>query len=91
MVESSNLSGPIIKRTNMPYLAVYSTDNKFMSNLIDWINNQTVAKDSTIVRLHDMDPYEEVDLLKAQIEGMTVRIYDLESKLNDSSIQTIDA
>lgn len=60
------------------YLAVHSTDGKFMCRLIDWLNKQDVAKGSTVVRVHDMDPYEEADLLRAQIEGMTIRIHDAE-------------
>ena len=62
------------------YLAVRSTDGKFMHSLINWLNRQHVKKDSTIVRVHDTDPYEEVDLLRAQIEGMTTRINDVERK-----------
>lgn len=60
------------------YLAVHSTDGKFMCRLIDWLNNQDVAKGSTVIRVHDMDPCEEIDLLRAQIEGMTIRIHDAE-------------
>lgn len=60
------------------YLAVCSSDSRFMCRLIDWLNKQDVAKDSTVIRVHDMDPYEEVDRLRAQIEGMTIRIHDAE-------------
>lgn len=63
-----------------PYLAVHSTDKKFMSSLIEWLKNQAVEKGSTVVRIHEFDPYEEVDLLRAQIEGMTIRLHDAEDK-----------
>jgi hypothetical protein len=63
------------------YLAVHSTDTKFMCRLIDWLNSQPVEAGSTVIRVHDMDPYEEVDLLRAQIEGMTIRIRDLEEMI----------
>ena len=66
--------------TPPPYLAVMSSDSKFMTRLIDWLNAQKVDANSTVIRVHDMDPYEELDLRMAQIEGMTVRIQDLENK-----------
>jgi hypothetical protein len=62
------------------YLAVASTDADFMSRLIDFLDKEPCKADSTLVRVHDMDPYEELDLRLAQIEGMTVRIQDLERK-----------
>lgn len=61
------------------YLAVMSTDAKFMCRLIDWLNTAKCDSGSTVIRQHDMDPYEELDLRMAQIEGMTERIRDLES------------
>lgn len=65
-----------------PYLAVMSSDSKFMLRLIDWLNAQKVDSNSTVIRVHDMDPYEELDLRLAQIEGMTIRIQDLERRAN---------
>jgi len=64
---------------NQPsYLAVWSTDSEFLCRLIDWLNTAKCEPGSTIIRQHDMDPFEELDLRMAQIEGMTVRIRDLE-------------
>ena len=60
------------------YLAVHSTDTKFMVRLIKWLADQDVKVGSTMIRVHDMDPYEEVDMLKGQIEGMTIRIHEAE-------------
>jgi len=60
------------------YLAVCSSDAKFMGRLVNWLNAQSVEHGSTVIRVHDMDPYEEVDLLRAQIEGMTIRLHDAE-------------
>lgn len=62
------------------YLAIMSYDPEFMLKLIGWLNAQKVDSNSTVVRVHDMDPYEELDLRIAQIEGMTERIQDLENK-----------
>ena len=64
--------------SNKPYLAVMSTDTKFMCKLIDWLNSAECEKGSTIIRTHDCDPYEELDLRMAQIEGMKQRIFNLE-------------
>lgn len=69
--------------TPPPYLAVMSSDSKFMIRLIDWLNAQKVDANSTVIRVHDMDPYEELDLRMAQIEGMTERIQDLERRANE--------
>lgn len=63
------------------YICVRSTDSHFMANLIDYISKQDVKKDSTIVRVADMDPFEELDLRLAQIDGMTERIRDLEHEI----------
>ena len=63
---------------------ICSSDTKFMSRLIKWLDSQEVKKDSTVIRVHDMDPYEEVDLLRAQIEGMTIRLHDAEQKLRQN-------
>ena len=64
---------------NQPvYLAVKSTDSEFLCRLIDWLNAAKCKSGSTIIRQHDMDPFEELDLRMAQIEGMTIRIRDLE-------------
>lgn len=60
------------------YVAVRSTDKKFMGRLIDWLNNQPCENGSTVIRQHDNDPYEEMDLRLAQIDGLTTRIFDLE-------------
>jgi hypothetical protein len=62
------------------FLAVASTDADFMCRLIDWLNDQDCEKGSTTIRVHDMDPYEELDLRLAQIEGMKQRIFDLEAR-----------
>ena len=67
----------------MSYLAVKSTDNAFMIRLINWLNNQSVDTGSTIIRHHDDDPFEELDLRMSQIEGMTQRIFDLEDRLRN--------
>jgi hypothetical protein len=66
------------------YLAVMSTDTKFMCRLIDWLNNQSCENGSTVIRQHDSDPYEELDLRLAQIDGMTTRVFDLEKRLADA-------
>lgn len=68
----------------MRWIAVHSTDKKFMSSLIKWLSNQVVEKGSTVIRIHEFDPYEEVDLLRAQIEGMTIRLHDAEKKIDCS-------
>lgn len=73
---------PEIREQDSPYLAVHSTDKKFMSSLIKWLSNQVVEKGSTVIRIHEFDPYEEVDLLRAQIEGMTIRLHDAEKKID---------
>jgi len=65
------------------YLGVMSTDTEFIHRLIDWLNGQSCKKGSTALRLHDMDPFEELDLRLAQIGGMTTRIFDLEKQLAD--------
>ena len=66
------------------YLVVTSNDKTFMINLIDWLSKQSVNKDhNTVVRVSDMDPYEELDLRLAQIEGMTIRINDTEARVKD--------
>ena len=62
-------------------ISVSSTDSEFMVRLMDWLANQTVEDGSTVVRVSDIDPYEEVDLLRAQIEGMTIRLQDAETRL----------
>jgi len=66
------------------YLAVMSTDTQFMCRLIDWLNTAKCEKGTTIIRQHDSDPYEELDLRLAQIDGMTTRIFDLEKRLADA-------
>lgn len=66
------------------YLAVMSTDTKFMCRLIDWLNDQSCEKGSTAIRHHDSDPFEELDFRLAQIDGMTARIFDLEKRLADA-------
>jgi hypothetical protein len=68
----------IIRELPHCYLAVFSTDGKFMGRLVNWLNSQVVEEGSTIIRVHDMDPYEEVALLRAQIEGMKIRLHDAE-------------
>lgn len=70
-----------VSKEDACYVAVYSTDKEFMANLIKYLESQD-TKEGTVARLHDMDPYEEVDLLQAQIEGMKIRMYDAETKLN---------
>jgi hypothetical protein len=52
------------------YLTVCSTDGKFMCLLIDWLNKQDVQKDSTVIRVHDTDPHEEIDQLKEAIDRL---------------------
>lgn len=59
-------------------LVICSTDGKLMCRLIDWLNEAVVEKESTLIRVHEMDPQEEIDLLRAQIEGMSIRIHDAE-------------
>lgn len=76
--QKEQMTNPITPPT---YLAIMSHDPKFMLKLIDWLNAQKVDSNSTVVRVHDMDPYEELDLRIAQIEGMTIRIQDLERKI----------
>lgn len=68
------------KKTNPPdFIAISSSDKRFMHKLIDWLNAQTVIPDSTLIRVCDGDPVEKAELLEAQIEGMKVRIHDLET------------
>ena len=59
-------------------LTIKSTDTTFMLKLIDWLNKQTVKPDSTILIHSNDDPHEELEMRKAQIDGMAIRIHDLE-------------
>ena len=38
-------------RTMNQTISITSKDSKFLCNLIDWLNKQSVAPDSTIIRL----------------------------------------
>lgn len=73
------------KKTNPPhFLAISSSDNQFMHKLIDWLNEQTVKPDSTLIRVCDEDPVEKAELMEGQIEGMTIRIQDLERRRDNT-------
>lgn len=64
-------------------LTITTTDSNFMCRLIDWLNSQYCENNSTTIRHSDYNPFDELDLRLAQIEGMTIRINDLERELQD--------
>lgn len=41
-----------------------------MCRLIDWMNQATCEKDSTMIRVYDKDPQEEIDLLREAINRL---------------------
>ena len=63
------------------FICVNSSDKEFLVILVDWLNKAKCKPNSTIVRVESIDPFEEVDCLRAQIEGMKVRMYDAENKV----------
>lgn len=65
------------------FICVNSSDTKFLVRLIDWLNSQKCEPNSTIVRVQSIDPFEEADYLRAQIEGMKIRMYDAENKVRE--------
>lgn len=60
------------------FVVISSTDGNLMSALIRWLSEKSVERNSTFVRVRDMDPLEEVDLLQAQLEGLKTRLRDAE-------------
>lgn len=61
------------KTTNKSGVTITSADSKFMGRLIDWLASQQCEPNTTIIRVHDRDPYEEID-------NMTRRILELETE-----------
>ncbi len=62
------------------YLSIISSDGKLMSRLIDWLNKQNVAPNSTVIRVHDSDPFAEIDGLTEQIADLKNQIKDLTTR-----------
>lgn len=70
------------------FICVNSSDQKFLVRLIDWLNSQTCEPNSTIVRVQSIDPFKEADYLRAQIEGMKIRMHDAENKIRQLTSNT---
>jgi hypothetical protein len=62
-------------------LLIKSTDGKFMCRLIDWMNETTCEKDSTMIRVYDKDPEEEVESNEKEIDELKDRIHNLEEQI----------
>lgn len=52
-----------------------------MCRLIDWMNQATCEKDSTMIRVYDKDPEEDADSKEKEIEELKERVHNLEEQI----------
>lgn len=70
----------VSEQNKSSYLSIISSDGKLMSRLIDWLNKQNVAPNSTVIRVHDSDPFAEIDCLTENIADLKNQIKDLTTR-----------
>ena len=52
-----------------------------MCRLIDWMSQVTCEKDSTMIRVYDKDPEEEIESNEKEIEELKEKVHNLEEQI----------
>lgn len=67
-------------REPLQHMLISSSDKKFWTSFVNWLERQTAEHGATLTVLED-NPLETIELLEAQIAGMKIRIHDAESRV----------
>lgn len=72
------------------HITVSSTDSMLMGRLFNWLEKQEVPEGSTVLRIHEHDPSEILELTQAQLEGVVIRMQDAERRVMELEAKATD-